>query len=180
MSDLIIRQQGTLGRITLNRPKALNALTHDMVLEMHPALVDFAADDAVKAVLIDGAGERGLCAGGDIRSIYEAQLAGSDTPARFWRDEYIMNAFIAGYPKPYIAFMDGIVLGGGVGVSAHGSHRIVTERSRIAMPEVGIGFSPDVGGTYLLAQAPGRIGNLCGADSFAYECRRCTGCALCR
>ncbi len=162
MSDLVIARQGRLGRITLNRPKALNALTYDMVRQMHPALSAFAADDSVSAVLVDGAGERGLCAGGDIRSIYEAELAGSDLPARFWRDEYVMNASIARYPMPYIAVMDGIVMGGGVGISAHGSHRIVTERSRIAMPEVGIGFSPDVGGTWLLAHAPGELGAFAG------------------
>jgi enoyl-CoA hydratase len=158
MSDLVITRQGHIGRITLNRPKALNALTHEMVREMHPALRAFAADDAITAVVVDGAGERGLCAGGDIRSIYDAQRAGSDLPARFWRDEYIMNAYIARYPKPYVAIMDGIVMGGGVGISAHGSHRIVTERSRVAMPEVGIGFSPDVGGTWLLAHEPGELG----------------------
>ena len=162
MSDLIIARQGTLGRITLNRPKALNALTYDMVVTMHAALKDFAADNTVAAVLVDGAGERGLCAGGDIRSIYDAQIKGSDLPARFWRDEYIMNAYIAGFSKPYIAIMDGIVMGGGIGVSAHGSHRIVTERTRAAMPEVGIGFSPDVGGTYLLSQAPGELGTFSG------------------
>jgi enoyl-CoA hydratase len=158
MSDLVITRQGHIGRITLNRPKALNALTHEMVREMHPALRAFAADEAVTAVVVDGAGERGLCAGGDIRSIYDAQRAGGDLPARFWRDEYIMNAYIARYPKPYVAIMDGIVMGGGVGISAHGSHRIVTQRSRVAMPEVGIGFSPDVGGTWLLAHAPGELG----------------------
>lgn len=162
MSDLVVARQGRLGRITLNRPKALNALTYGMVTEMHAALKQFARDDMVSAVLVEGAGERGLCAGGDIRSIYEAQLAGDDLPARFWRDEYVMNAFIARYPKPYVAIMDGIVMGGGVGVSAHGSHRIVTERSRIAMPEVGIGFSPDVGGTWLLAHAPGELGTFAG------------------
>jgi enoyl-CoA hydratase len=162
MSDLIVARQGALGRITLNRPKALNALTYGMVHEMHRALKAFASDDKVIAVLVEGAGERGLCAGGDIRSIYDAQLAGDDLPARFWRDEYIMNAYIARYPKPYIAIMDGIVMGGGIGVSVHGSHRIVTERTRAAMPEVGIGFSPDVGGTWLLAHAPGELGTYAG------------------
>lgn len=158
MSDLIVTTQGHLGRITLNRPKALNAITHEMVREMAPALRAFATDPAIVAVLVDGAGERGLCAGGDIRSIHDAQLKQDDLPARFWRDEYIMNAFIAAYPKPYVAIMDGIVMGGGIGVSGHGSHRIVTERTRAAMPEVGIGFSPDVGGTWLLGRAPGELG----------------------
>ncbi len=158
MSDLAIARHGTAGRITLNRPKALNALTYPMVQDMQAALHAFANDERIKLVIVDGAGERGLCAGGDIRSIYEAQLAGDDLPARFWRDEYVMNACIARYPKPYIAIMDGIVMGGGIGISAHGSHRIVTERTRAAMPEVGIGFSPDVGGTWLLAHAPGQTG----------------------
>lgn len=159
MADLVISRAGSLGCLTLNRPQALNSLNHGMVQDMHRALLEIAADNSVIAVLITGAGERGLCAGGDIRSIHDAQLAGSDLPARFWRDEYVMNAFIAHYPKPYIAFMDGIVMGGGIGVSAHGSHRIVTERTRAAMPEVGIGFSPDVGGTWLLAHAPGELGS---------------------
>ena len=158
MSDILIQRQGKLGRITMNRPKALNALTFEMTLEMHAALREFANDTSVASVLVDGAGERGLCAGGDIRSIYEANRIGDDLAARFWREEYIMNAFIARYPKPYIAIMDGIVMGGGIGISAHGSHRIVTERTKAAMPEVAIGFSPDVGGTWLLSRAPGEFG----------------------
>ncbi len=162
MSDIIISRQGALGLITLNRPDALNALTHEMVQDMHHALKIFADDDAVCAVLVKGAGARGLCAGGDIRSIYDAQLRGDDLAARFWRDEYVMNAYIARYPKPYIAIMDGIVMGGGVGISAHGSHRIVTERSRAAMPETAIGFSPDVGGTFLLSRATGETGTFAG------------------
>lgn len=167
MSDLLVDQIGAIGRITLNRPAAINALTYDMVRQMRQALDVFAADQAVMAVLVVGAGDRGLCAGGDIRSIYDAQRRGEDLPARFWREEYAMNAFIARFPKPYIAIMDGIVMGGGVGVSAHGSHRIVTPRSRIAMPEVGIGFSPDVGGTYLLARAPGELGVYAGLTGAA-------------
>ena len=178
MSDLIVARQGSLGRITLNRPKALNALTYEMVREMHPALRAFAADDSVAAVLVDGAGERGLCAGGDIRSIYDAQLSGDDLPARFWRDEYIMNADIARYPKPYIAIMDGIVMGGGIGISAHGTHRIVTERTRAAMPEVAIGFSPDVGGTYLLARSPGELGTFAGLTATAMNAADAIGARL--
>ncbi|WP_406213884.1 enoyl-CoA hydratase/isomerase family protein [Streptomyces decoyicus] len=151
--------EGRTGRITLNRPRALNALTHEMVHRIATALDAWEHDPAVETVVITGAGERGLCAGGDIRGIYEdARGGGGDASAAFWRDEYRLNARIARYPKPYVALMDGIVMGGGVGVSAHGSVRIVTEHSRIAMPETGIGFVPDVGGTYLLSLAPGQSG----------------------
>ncbi|MFJ6793002.1 enoyl-CoA hydratase/isomerase family protein [Streptomyces sp. NPDC091268] len=149
---------GRTAMITLNRPRALNALTHPMVRAIAEALTAWEQDPAVAQVLIRGAGGRGLCAGGDIRAIHDdAKAAGGDS-ARFWRDEYRLNARIARYPKPYVALMDGIVMGGGVGVSAHGSVRVVTERSRVAMPETGIGFVPDVGGTHLLARAPGRLG----------------------
>ena len=151
--------EGRMGRLTLNRPRALNALTHEMVRRITATLEEWERDPAVETVVITGAGERGLCAGGDIRQIHaDARAGGGDASAAFWRDEYRLNARIARCPKPYVALMDGIVMGGGVGVSAHGSVRIVTERSRIAMPETGIGFVPDVGGTYLLALAPGQLG----------------------
>lgn len=156
--DVILAVRGGLGRITLNRPKAINALTHEMVHTIAGALDVWEHDDRVRAVLIDGAGERGLCAGGDIRSIYDDARSGGTASLDFWADEYRLNARIGSYPKPYVALMDGLVMGGGVGVSAHGSLRVVTERSRIGMPEVGIGFVPDVGGTYLLARAPGELG----------------------
>jgi enoyl-CoA hydratase len=157
--DVIIERSGRAGRIVLNRPKALNALTHAMVLRIAVALDAWEQDDTVSTVVITGAGERGLCAGGDIVAIHRAATGGDPVSAEeFWRDEYHLNARIARYPKPYVAVMDGIVMGGGVGVSAHGSVRIVTERTRIAMPETGIGFVPDVGGTYLLALAPGELG----------------------
>jgi enoyl-CoA hydratase len=157
--DVIARIEGNLGHITLNRPRALNALTLDMVRSLDATLAAWATDPAVKLVLIDGAGDRGLCAGGDIRSLYDAALADDLTmPKAFFREEYRLNAHIAAYPKPYVAFMDGIVMGGGIGVSAHGSMRIVTERSRLAMPETGIGFVVDVGGTWLLARAPDQFG----------------------
>ncbi|MFD3540086.1 enoyl-CoA hydratase/isomerase family protein [Streptomyces sp. NPDC058662] len=149
---------GSVGVITLNRPEALNALTRPMVLRIDAALSAWETDPAVHQVLVRGAGERGLCAGGDIRAIHDDAKAGTTASADFWRDEYRLNARIARYPKPYVALMDGIVMGGGVGISAHGSVRIVTERSRVAMPETGIGFVPDVGGTYLLGRAPGRLG----------------------
>lgn len=155
---VLVRRDGRVGRLTLNRPRALNALTHAMVLRVHAALDAWEPDPDVRAVVLDGAGGRGLCAGGDIRAIHEdARTGGSASPA-FWRDEYRLNARIARCPMPYVAFMDGIVMGGGVGVSAHGDVRIVTERSRVAMPETGIGLVPDVGGTYLLSRAPGELG----------------------
>ena len=175
MQDVIVARRGALGRLTLNRPKSLNALTLDMVRQVRRTLDDWLEDDRIAAVLIDGAGDRGFCAGGDIRSIYDAAKAGNFAADDFWREEYVLNAIIARYSKPYIALMDGIVMGGGVGVSAHGSHRVVTERTRLAMPEVGIGFAPDVGGTFLLSRAPGELGvyaaltasQLSGADALA-------------
>ena len=158
MNDVEFIVHSGIGRITLNRPKALNALTHDMVVAITNHLDDWRDDPEIRAVLIDGAGGRGLCAGGDIRSIYDDMRTGGSGSLAFWADEYQMNATIARYPKPYLALMDGVVMGGGVGVSAHGSHRVVTERSRVGMPEVGIGFVPDVGGSYLLSRAPGQLG----------------------
>lgn len=164
--ELRTRVAGRIGRITLNRPRALNALSHAMVRGIDQALRDWEHDESVAAVLIAGAGERGLCAGGDVVALYADALAGDDRrAAAFWRDEYVMNARIARYPKPYLALMDGIVLGGGIGVSAHGSHRIVTERSRLGMPEATIGFVPDVGGSWLLAHAPGELGTLLGMSA---------------
>lgn len=156
---VLLHTAGRAAHITLNRPKALNALSHAMVRRIDEALTAWEHDPAVQTVVVTGAGERGLCAGGDIRAIHDDARDGDGTAsAAFWRDEYRLNARIARYPKPYVAVMDGIVMGGGVGISAHGSVRIVTERSRVAMPETGIGFVPDVGGTYLLALAPGELG----------------------
>lgn len=156
--DVLFHQDRGLGWITLNRPKAINALNHGMVHAIDAQLTTWAEDDLVAGVVITGAGERGLCAGGDVLAFYRDGRTGSRDSVEFWRDEYAMNARIAEYPKPYLAVMDGIVMGGGVGISAHGSVRIVTERSRIAMPETGIGFCPDVGGNWLLARAPGELG----------------------
>ena len=127
--EVIVRAERALRRITLNRPKALNALTLDMAVTMTEFLRSWASDPEVGAILIDGAGERGLCAGGDIRALYDAAKSGSSLPEQFWSTEYHLNVLIARYPKPVIAVMDGVVMGGGVGVSAHASHRIVTERS---------------------------------------------------
>jgi enoyl-CoA hydratase len=160
--DLTVRREGALGRITLNRPQALNALTLDMAMSMTALLRQWQADPGVTMVLLDSAGERAFCAGGDIRALYDAakspEQSGDWLPARFWTTEYRLNVLIARYEKPIVAVMDGLVMGGGVGLSAHAAHRVVTERSAIAMPEVGIGFFPDVGACFLLARSPGCLG----------------------
>jgi enoyl-CoA hydratase len=156
--EVLIRREGRAGRITLNRPKAINALTYPMVAPIEAALTAWQGDPDIELVLLDGTGDRGLCAGGDVRSLYDSRTHGSGLARAFWRDEYRVNALISRYPKPYVALQDGIVMGGGIGLSSHGSHRIVTERSRLAMPETGIGLIPDVGGTWLLANAPGETG----------------------
>jgi enoyl-CoA hydratase len=160
--DLIARREGAAGIIRLNRPKAINAVTLEMFREVDKALDAFEADSAVGVILLEGAGERGLCAGGDIRALYESSQVKGDLGKILWREEYILNARIAKFPKPYVSFMDGIVMGGGVGLSAHSSHRVVTERTKLAMPEVGLGFFPDVGGTWLLSRSPGEIGTYFG------------------
>jgi enoyl-CoA hydratase len=151
--DIIASREGRLGRILLNRPQALNTLTLPMVRDFRRALDEFGNDDGIGAVLVTGAGDRGLCAGGDVRILYELEPPQKRLFADFWREEYELNARIASFPKPYVVVMEGIVMGGGVGISAHGNRRIVTERSRIAMPEVGIGFFPDVGASWLLSRA---------------------------
>lgn len=156
--QVVFERRGRLGLITLNRTEAVNALTSEMVDALLEQLGSWAEDDDVATVLVQGAGERGLCAGGDIVAIYQDILATGSETADFWQREYRLNSLISRYPKPYVAFMDGLVLGGGVGISAHGSLRIVTERTRMGMPETTIGFVPDVGGTYLLSRAPGEAG----------------------
>lgn len=174
--EVLLERRGQLGLITLNRPRAINALTHNMVALIDGALTSWESDAAITTVAITGAGERGLCAGGDIVSLYEAAKAGDTASAAdFWFDEYHLNARIGRYSKPIVAIQDGIVLGGGIGISAHASHRVVTERSRLGLPEVGIGFVPDVGATWLLSRAPGELGtfvaltagNLGAADAIA-------------
>jgi enoyl-CoA hydratase len=156
--EILTHVDGGVGFLTLNRPKAINSLTHSMVSEIRKVLTAWEHDDAVQAVVLSGAGERGLCAGGDIVAIYHSARGDGAEARQFWYDEYLLNGYIGRYPKPYVAVMDGIVMGGGVGVSAHGSVRVVTDTTKMAMPEVGIGFIPDVGGTYLLARAPGLLG----------------------
>lgn len=156
--EVLTEVDASVGVITLNRPKAINSLNQQMVDALSDILTRWADDDAVRAVVLSGAGQRGLCAGGDVVSIYHSARKDGVEARRFWRDEYRLNAQIADFSKPYVAVMDGIVMGGGVGVSAHANTRVVTDTSKIAMPEVGIGFIPDVGGVYLLSRAPGGLG----------------------
>lgn len=157
--EVVVERLGRAGVLTLNRPKSINALTPGMVGILAAALEAWRSDDEVTTVIIRGAGERGLCAGGDIVALYtDAKDGDGLASASFWRDEYALNATIDSYPKPIVAIQDGIVLGGGIGVSAHASHRVVTERSRLGFPEVTIGFVPDVGATWLLSRAPGELG----------------------
>ncbi|MFD1912479.1 enoyl-CoA hydratase/isomerase family protein [Halodurantibacterium flavum] len=159
MAEVAIRRQGRAGRITLNRPGALNALSHAMCLTIEAALDSWRDDDAVELVIIDAEGDRAFCAGGDIAALYHHAVMGRFEPARrYWRDEYRMNLKLRRYPKPVVSLMQGFVMGGGVGLGCHVSHRIVGESSQVAMPECGIGLVPDVGGTRLLARAPGRLG----------------------
>jgi enoyl-CoA hydratase len=160
--DLIARKEGSAGILRLNRPKAINAVTLEMFHDIDKALDVFEADPAVSVILLEGAGERGLCAGGDIRALWESSKVKGDLGKILWREEYILNARIKKFVKPYVAFMDGIVMGGGVGLSAHSSHRVVTDKTKLAMPEVGLGFFPDVGGTWLLSHSPGEIGTYFG------------------
>jgi enoyl-CoA hydratase len=175
--DVVVRALGALRRITLNRPQALNAITLDMVATMTALLRAWAHDPAVGAILLDGAGGRAFAAGGDIRALYDAAKTGDKKlPEKFWATEYKLNVLIARYPKPVIALMDGVVMGGGVGLSAHASHRIVTERSSVAMPEVAIGYFPDVGACFVLARAPGFAGTylaLTGARAAAADAISC-------
>ncbi len=160
--DILFQKRGKAGFITLNRPKALNALSFDMVRALAVQLGRWADDPGIAHVVITGAGGKAFCAGGDIRSIYDARQAGeTEGLGRFFRDEYLLNAQIKAYPKPYVALIDGIVMGGGVGVSVHGSHRIGTDKTLFAMPETGIGFFPDVGGTFFLPRMPRHSGVYC-------------------
>ncbi|WP_120263603.1 enoyl-CoA hydratase/isomerase family protein [Microbacterium sp. AG238] len=153
------RVDRALGHLTLDRPRAINALDLGMIRSLAAALDAWEHDPGVDAVLLDGAGERGLCAGGDVRGLYDQIVAGDVAEtAHFFRAEYALNARIAAYPKPVVVFADGVTMGGGIGLAGHAAVRVVTERSRLAMPEVRIGFTPDVGGSLLLARAPGHVG----------------------
>ena len=161
-----IRIEGRAGRITLARPEALNALSYEMCLAIEAALDAWAGDDAVALIVIDAVGDRAFCAGGDIAEMYATGIAGDfDYGRRFWADEYRMNAKMFRFPKPVVSLMQGFTMGGGVGLGCHASHRVVCETSQIAMPECGIGLVPDVGGTLLLARAPGRLGEYLGTTA---------------
>jgi enoyl-CoA hydratase len=156
-SDITAEKRGALGLLTLARPQALNALTHGMIQALATALADWAADDAIKAVAIRGAG-RAFCAGGDVRCVRQAVLDGSEAGAALLRDEYRLNALIGAYPKPYVALLHGITMGGGAGVSVHGRHRLADPDLVFAMPETAIGFVPDVGASHFLSRLPGEFG----------------------
>jgi enoyl-CoA hydratase len=160
--DILFERRGAAGLVTLNRPQALNAVSHPMVRALAAQLDEWARNPAVTRVVIRAAGERAFSAGGDIRALYELGRAGRQSEMLpFWRDEYRLNTFIKHYPKPYVALIDGIVMGGGVGISVHGSHRVAGEKFQFAMPEVGIGFFPDVGATWFLPRLPGETGTYC-------------------
>jgi enoyl-CoA hydratase len=160
--EILFSRRGAAGLVTLNRPQALNAVTHGMVHALRAQLDAWANDDAVTRVVVTGAGGRAFSAGGDIRHLYELGKDGKlGDMLQFWRDEYPLNALIKNYRKPYVSLIDGIVMGGGVGVSVHGSHRVAGDRFAFAMPEVGIGFFPDVGATWFLPRMPGEVGTYC-------------------
>ena len=156
--EVLTRVSDGVGLITLNRPKAINSLNQHMVDALSAVLTRWENDDAVRTVVLKGAGDRGLCAGGDVVAVYDSARKDGVEVRRFWRDEYLLDGQIGRFGKPYVSLMDGIVMGGGVGVSAHANTRVVTDTSKIAMPEVGIGFIPDVGGAFLLSRAPGALG----------------------
>lgn len=161
--DIFIRKSGYIGHITLNRPDVLNSLTYSMILAIEKSLSEWETDESIALVIIDAKGDRAFCAGGDIQILYENGFKKNFAYGqKFWADEYRLNEKIANYKKPFVAFMQGFTMGGGVGVSCHGSHRIVGETSKIAMPECSIGLVPDVGGSFLLAKLPGNIGTFLG------------------
>jgi len=160
--DIRFDRQGRLGVVTLDRPQALNALTLAMVSDLDRQLAEWADDPSVVAVVIKSSGGRAFCAGGDIRALHDAVCRGDAYTRNFYRVEYRLNHRIKTYAKPYVALIDGIVMGGGVGLSVHGSYRVVSERSQFAMPETGIGFFPDVGGTWFLPRCPGALGTYLG------------------
>ena len=172
-AEILFEVKGRVGCVLLNRPKALNALSTDMCAKMDAQLVKWAEDDAIVAVLVEGAGDKAFCAGGDVRTLAENGPQNSGPAKAFFGTEYRMNARIFHFPKPYISLLDGITMGGGVGISVHGSHRIVGDKTLFAMPETGIGLIPDVGGSYFLPRLPGRLGfylGLTGARLKAADC----------
>ncbi|WP_171098766.1 enoyl-CoA hydratase/isomerase family protein [Ruegeria sp. HKCCD7255] len=163
MPDIDIRTTGRAGRITLTRPQALNALSYEMCMAIDTALRNWREDDEVDLIILDAEGDKAFCSGGDIAELYAAATQGDHSYGQtFWRDEYRLNAMIFEYPKPVISFLQGFTMGGGVGIGCHGSHRVVCDTSQIAMPECSIGLIPDVGGSLMLALAPGRLGEYLG------------------
>jgi enoyl-CoA hydratase/carnithine racemase len=156
--NVLFRREGPLGRITLNRPKALNALTYDMCAQMLAQLRMWADDSAVHAIVLDAVKGRAFCAGGDIRAITEMGKRRDGSAQAFFTTEYRLNTTIKHFDKPYVSLIDGIVMGGGVGISIHGSHRVISENAVFAMPETAIGLYPDVGGTFALPRLPGELG----------------------
>jgi enoyl-CoA hydratase len=160
--EILFEQRGAAGVVTLNRPQSLNALTRNMVRQLQARLEAWRNDPAITRVVVTAAPGRAFCAGGDLREIYDLGRAGRQNEALiFFREEYGLNATIKHYPKPYVSLIDGIVMGGGVGISVHGSCRVATDNFTFAMPEVGIGFFPDVGTTWFLSRMPDEIGTYC-------------------
>lgn len=158
VEDVLFEIRGRAGVVTLNRPKALNALTREMLVSFHDQVKAWDADPRVERILIRGAGDRAFCAGGDVVSLYNLGKAGGEGYCRFFWDEYRADYLTSILSKPYVALLDGIVMGGGVGLSVHGPYRVATEKTLFAMPETGIGLIPDVGGSHLLGHMPGHLG----------------------
>lgn len=171
--DIVFTERGPVGHVLLNRPKALNALTLDMAIRLREQLLAWRDDTSILAVVVQGEGEKGFCAGGDIRWLHETGKKDPFEAGEFYREEYQTDAVIHHYPKPYIAFIDGIVMGGGVGISVHGSHRVAGDRTLFAMPETGIGLFPDVGGSYFLPRMPGQIGFFLGLTGARLKAAGC-------
>jgi enoyl-CoA hydratase len=177
--DILFERRGAAGIVTLNRPKALNAVSHAMVLALHAQLNEWAGDPAITRVVITAAGERAFSAGGDIRALYDLGKAGKhDEALQFWADEYPLNTTIKNYRKPYVALIDGIAMGGGIGVSVHGSHRVAGDKFSFAMPEVGIGFFPDIGATWFLPRMPGETGTYCALTGERFGIADGVGCGI--
>ena len=177
--EIVFEKRGAIGLITMNRPRAMNALTLDMIRLMYSQLRVWADEDEIHAVVIEGEGEKAFCAGGDILHIYNGREDGRNPFGEmFFPEEYRLNHRIKRYPKPYVALIDGIVMGGGVGVSLHGSHRVATENTLFAMPETGIGLYPDVGATYFLPRLPGRLGLFLGLTGWRLRAADCLYCGL--
>lgn len=177
--EILFAKVGRAGVVTLNRPAALNALNRDMCVALHRQLQDWAMDDEVAVVVVEGAGDRAFCAGGDVVGLHRDGRAGSPGWENFFHDEYRMNQAIAHYPKPYVALVDGISMGGGVGISVHAPYRVATERTLFAMPETGIGLIPDVGGTHALSRFPGEYGTWAGLTGARVKGGDCVAIGYC-